>query len=320
MDKNPLVSVVMAVYNPDMIWLEQQLNSINDQTYKDIELIVCDDCSEKNTFEQVQKLIEKTIISLTCTVIRNQENKGSNATFEILTKNAGGEYIAYCDQDDIWEENKISTLLEEFNNTGVKMAYSDMSIINSEGRKIAESITKVRSRFSYYQGEELWKKILIRNFISGCCLMIRAETAKHAISFMPGMQHDRWLAIYAAIEGEIAFVNKPLVRYRQHNNNQTGVLKDITDKQSYYRIRLYDHKTMLESIRSRFKDNPEFRLFLDQYILNMQARCDYYNGKWSALFTMLRHINQNTITTIFEIIALKLPNPLFKKLLKVITG
>ena len=320
MNKNPWVSILMAVYNPDMIWLEQQLCSINNQTYKNIELIICDDCSEKSIFEQVQKLIGTIIIGLTCTVIRNQENKGSNTTFELLTNYARGEFIAYCDQDDIWEEDKISILLEAFNDIKATMAYSDMSIIDSEGRKIAESITKVRSRFSYYQGGELWRKVLIRNFISGCCLMIRTETAKHAIPFMPGMQHDRWLAICAAIEGEIAFVNKPLVRYRQHNNNQTGVLRDVTDKQSYYRIRLFEHKAMLESIRIRFKDNPDVRLFLDKYISNIQARCDYYNGKWSALFKMIWYIHQNPGTTIFEIIALKLPDLLFKKLLKVITG
>ena len=62
------------------------------------------------------------------------------------------------------------------------------------------------------------------NFVTGCAMMVKKDIAKKAIPFEETLIHDQWISIIAAINGKIEFINKPLVRYRQHSFNQTGIL------------------------------------------------------------------------------------------------
>ena len=96
----PLVSILLAVYKPNETWFIEQLISLNEQTYDNIELLVYDDCPD---FPVNEDIIKKYITKFSYTLIRGIENEGSNKAFEELTKEAKGELFAYCDQDDIWE-------------------------------------------------------------------------------------------------------------------------------------------------------------------------------------------------------------------------
>ena len=110
MDK--LVSVIIATYNHNIIWFEKQLNSINNQTYSNIEIILLDDSSVN---EKYLDIIETTVIikRFPVRIYRNDENLGSNKTFEKLVNLASGDYLAFCDQDDIWSDDKIEVLVSE---------------------------------------------------------------------------------------------------------------------------------------------------------------------------------------------------------------
>lgn len=314
----PRVTILLATYNPDRTWLKEQLNSLNEQSYSNLELLVCDDCSTSIDMDELNAILEQHITRFPFRLMRNEVNLGSNRTFERLTLEGQGEYFAYCDQDDIWEKDKVAGLVNVIFEKRALLAYSDMSIIDADGRHVSDSITKVRSRFDYYEGSELWRRILIRNFISGCCMIIEAETARSAVPFETGMQHDRWLAVCASVRGSIAYLDKPLVRYRQHGKNQTGVLKDVYDKQSYREIRLNRHLQMLESIRERFSGNEALDAFLDAYIQQVRVRYDYSLGKSATFIKMLRLLPCNKATIGFELLAFKLPDFIFRKLIQVI--
>jgi len=328
----PLVTVLLALYNPNLSWLKEQLDSINSQTYENIELWVCDDCSSTVDETTINVLLKEQITRFPYKFLRNKINQGTNRTFELLTMQAyqsfcyfnnqnrieETHYFAYCDQDDIWENNKIETLISSAINKNAVLAYSDMSIIDSDGKHVSDSIAKYRKRFRYYEGKGIWKRILVRNFISGCCMLVRADIAYKAVPFEYGMQHDRWLSFVASINGEIAFVNEPLVRYRQHDSNQTGVLKGITDKQSYIEIRLKKHMAMLKSLRNRMSEEREVQSFLNAYIDQVETRLKYASGKASTLIKMLGYIKYNIPTILFEIIALKMPDKIFKRLIRLI--
>lgn len=314
----PKVTILLATYNPDILWLNEQLRSLNNQSYSNLSLLVCDDCSSAISQEVLYCILEQHITRFSFRLIRNQTNLGSNKTFERLTLEAEGDYFAYCDQDDIWEPNKVAELVGAINEKKAILAYSDMSIIDADGKQLSDSITKVRHRFEYYEGTELWRRILIRNFISGCCMLIEAETAKAAVPFELEMQHDRWLAVCASVKGYIAYVAKPLVRYRQHGKNQTGVLKNVTDKHSYRVIRLQNHLLMLQSIKERFSGNRSIADYLDKCITQVGIRYDYSVGKSSTFTKMLNLIPYNKPVIIFELIAFKLPNFIFRWLIQLI--
>src|ERR1039457_2351233 len=96
----PLVSILLAVYKPNEAWFIEQLISLNEQTYENIELLVYDDCPEYPINEDI---IKQYITKFSYTLIRGIKNEGSNKAFEELTKVSEGEIFAYCDQDDVWE-------------------------------------------------------------------------------------------------------------------------------------------------------------------------------------------------------------------------
>lgn len=234
----PLISILMAVYEPRMDWLKEQLDSLEAQTYPNLRLYIRDDCSPTMPFEAIQALVKDCIRSFPYYICRNEENLGSNLTFERLTLEAEGEYFAYCDQDDIWLPEKLKVLQKELEGSGALLVCSDMYIIDGEGWQVADSITKVRRRHVFHSGYGLTEDLLISNFVTGCTMLVRSDTAKTAVPFCPYMVHDHYIALYCSKAGEIRSVMHPLIRYRIHWGNQSGVMAGVRDKTSYGEVRI----------------------------------------------------------------------------------
>ena len=98
----PLISILMAVYEPRLDWLREQLESLEKQSYPNLRLYVRDDCSMTVHFQEIERLVKECIRSFPCELARNEENLGSNGTFERLTREAEGEY---------WLENQMAEAL-----------------------------------------------------------------------------------------------------------------------------------------------------------------------------------------------------------------
>ena len=213
----PLISILMAVYEPRMDWLKEQLDSLNSQTYPNLRLYICDDCSPTVPFDEISKMVSECITAFPYTIERNDVNLGSNGTFERLTMEAEGKYFAYCDQDDIWLPEKLAVLQNAIEKSGALLVCSDMYIIDGDGNRVAESITKVRRHHVFRSGTGLAPDMLISDFVTGCTMMIRSEVAKAAIPFCPDMVHDHFLALCAAAEGEILSLPDNQMRCQLHN-------------------------------------------------------------------------------------------------------
>ena len=108
----PQIAILMAVYEPRPDWLREQLASLNAQTYPNLKLYVRDDCSPTVPFEAVQACVAECITAFPYEIARNEENLGSNKTFERLTAETDGELLAYCDQDDVWLPEKLEVRQE----------------------------------------------------------------------------------------------------------------------------------------------------------------------------------------------------------------
>lgn len=304
---NPLISVVMAVYNPNMQWLREQLKSINSQTYRPLELIICDDCSTTVTVDDIRRMAEDCVTSIRFVVEKNESNIKSNKTFERLTKEAKGDYIAYCDQDDIWKPNKIEVLYDIAQNTGAILVCSDVCIIDENGNETAKSITKVRKRHKMLSGENLTDCLLYRNFVMGCTSLIKSETAKSAIPFPENMVHDHWLALFASVKGRIEYCKEPLINYRIHGNNQTLVLSGVNTKDDYYKIRIQKFCDRVSEINNRL--NLESGKRAAEWA---NARINYFNKEKNAFSELWKLRKADISTSLFEIIMLRMPDFLFK--------
>lgn len=107
MQKEPLVSVVIPTYNRSNTILAS-VNSVLNQTYKNIELIVVDDCSTDDTLDKLKKIDDPRL-----KIIRHIQNKGQNAARNTGIKASTGEYIAHHDSDDVWRSNKLELQIQK---------------------------------------------------------------------------------------------------------------------------------------------------------------------------------------------------------------
>jgi len=307
----PLISIVMAVFNPNMQWLEQQLCSLNEQSYKNIQLLVLDDCSTKVAYEEICACIRRCVNRFPCDIGANERNMGSNKTFEKLTRLAKGKYIAYCDQDDIWNADKLTVLEDLIKKTGALLVCSDVTVINGEGNITANSITKMRKRHIFKEGSDLGYGLLFKNFVIGCAMLIDSQTAKNALPYIDSMVHDHYLALYAALQGKIAVCKTNLICYRIHENNQTNVMTGVDSKKEYYEKRIIPFYTRIAAIKSRL-----FVKDIDKALLWAQARKDYYHGSWKCGAVIWKYRHMNRSTAMFELIMLKVPSFLFNLVIR----
>ena len=312
--KQPLVSILLAVYKPNEKWLIEQLISLNNQNYSNLNLFVYDDCPECTT-DKV--LFKKYITNFKFKIIRGTVNKGSNKAFEELTKIADGEYFAYCDQDDIWEKDKISLMMKKFDGQDINLVCCDLSIIDEKSRKTHESIRDIRKRIVYKSGYGLTKNLLMVNFVTGCAMIVKRKTALKAVPFLDEIVHDQWIAIMASINGQIIFFDKSLVRYRQHSRNQTGILKGVINKETYYTKRIDDFIKRYNSIMKRIPMDGDLKDYFENLLLWFDARKRYARKiSITDLKTMIKYRNFHKISIIIESILPFIPDFIFKYIIR----
>lgn len=306
----PLISILMAVYEPRMDWLREQLESLDAQTYPNLRLYVRDDCSPTVPYEEIEGCIRDCIRSFPYEIQRNEENLGSTRTFERLTQEAEGEYFAYCDQDDIWLPEKLEVLQKEQKNSGALLVCSDMYIIDGEGRQTADSITQIRRHHKFRSGRGLAEGLLITNFATGCAMLVTSAAAKAAVPFCPYMVHDHYLALYCASCGEVLSVPRPLIRYRIHGGNQTGLMAGVTDKKSYGAVRIGIPLKKFLWLRENFPYRNELRDAIEQRVLWMEARQSNWKG-CGGKKTVWKHREFAPMASLFEVMAWWLPEFVF---------
>ncbi len=313
------VTILMATYNPSLPWLAEQLMSLNAQTYSDLSLVVLDDCSPDVPLDVIKDAVKTHITAFDFEIHQNQKNLGSCKTFERLTDIAEGGFFAYCDQDDIWEPDKIQKLMDAMDDDAT-LIYADLSIINEAGEKTHGSLRDIRKRLKHRQGYGLAKKILFRNFVTGCTMIVRADIAKESIPFVSEMIGDHHLALYAAAKGKIQYLDLPLVRYRQHETNVTGIMKGVSDKTDYIAVRIKPLISQFNKLKVTFQSNEDMQSRIDSGLKWLYARLNYLNGKLLYAFVILWFAGFNVLTSFFDLAIPLMPERVFQKALEKIRG
>lgn len=225
-----LISVAMATYNGAK-YIKEQLDSIAQQTYSKIEIVIVDDCSNDGTQEIIQSYPDERII-----FIENDKNSGCTAAFQKAIENCKGDYIALCDQDDIWNREKLEILLSSIQ--GYSLVYSDYEFIDAWGNKILEPnkyINKLHTQDSSTRCFEIYA--LFNSFILGCSIMFEKDLVRKILPIYDnGYNHDKWIVLHAAINKGVKYVNKKLFYYRLHDNNLSLKIKkdNIKIKKNFF--------------------------------------------------------------------------------------
>lgn len=306
----PRIAILMAVYEPNMDWLRQQLDSLNAQTYPNISLYVCNDASPKRPHEEIAGLVRERITAFPVTILRNEKNLGSNLTFQRLTEEAEGALFAFCDQDDVWMPEKLTLMQEAMEREQALLVCSDMLVIDADGKKLADSITELRRHIVYRSGTGLAPGLLTRNFISGCAMLVDASCAREAVPFCPYMVHDQHLGLFCASRGKIVHLDKPTIRYRLHGSNQTGVMTGVKDKKSYGRERIDLLIRRMVWLKKYFPADEALAAEIEKNLNWALARRAHWNtGRKAA--ELWRYRDCGRMVTLFELGAVYFPEPLF---------
>lgn len=204
-----IVSVVVPVYNGEKT-LEKTLESILAQSFKDIEILIVDDGSFDRSREIVDKYlkIDKRIRYL------SQKNGGVASARNVGINWAKGDYIAFCDQDDLWLPEKLKLQLPFFENPDVGLVY---------GWVIVDEYGKTESIVAREYVGDCFDYLLSSNFIT-CCSVI---TRKQILDEIGGFNEDRdlmgvddrytWLCISLISKFEV--VREPIAVYIRHGDN-----------------------------------------------------------------------------------------------------
>ena len=213
-----MISIAMATYNGEC-YVREQLDSILVQTIGDWELIVCDDGSTDNTLSILRAYAKN---DSRIKIYQNERNLGFKRNFEKAIDLCQGDYIALCDQDDIWYPNHLEVLYNQIGNHSLSIGNSDIVNINN---------TYLNKRMSDTDGihfiPEDTKLLLYREFFyanpfQGASMLLKKDFALRCIPIPNEVHyHDTWISICACFEDGLIYTYTPITRYRQHGRNVT---------------------------------------------------------------------------------------------------
>ncbi len=222
-----LVSVALAAYNGSW-YIRKQLNSILLQTFRDFELVVCDDASTDDTWDILCEYQEKDK-RVRC--YRNDKNLGFVKNFEKAAQLCGGDFIALSDQDDIWSENHLEVLIE--NRDKASLVFSESLGITADGSIMPHCFfsKNIDTLFSFDKND-LFFFTLAWNFAQGCTMLVQRDLMNAALPFPDDIDfHDHWLSCVALVAGSgLHFVDTVTVYYRHHGGNVYARLPDAAEK------------------------------------------------------------------------------------------
>ncbi|MBQ8784185.1 MAG: glycosyltransferase family 2 protein [Clostridia bacterium] len=206
-----MVSVVLAAYNGGE-YIKAQLDSVLSQLGADDEVIISDDKPSGTT----KPAVEDVLASDPRVKYIEGPGKGVIKNFEHAIKNAKGDYIFLCDQDDIWLDGKVDAVVAELEK-GAVVVMHDAKVVNND-LEVTES-----SFFAAHGSGTGTVKNVIRNTYIGCCMAFRKELKPHILPFPDNLpMHDQWIGLKGEKAGKVSLINKPYLLYRRHDGTATG--------------------------------------------------------------------------------------------------
>ena len=185
MNDQPLVSVVIATYNMGQ-YLPEAIDSVLAQRWENLEVIVVDDGSTDDTPEQMKRFEGNGRVRYLPT-----ENRGQPKAKNRGLKEANGDFIAFCDADDVWHPEKLNVQMPLFEDQNTGVVYSEVSYIDQNGKTVDKP-----QPYERYSGK-VTNQLIIKNFVPFGTAVIRRECLERNGYFdenLPmGIDWDLWL-------------------------------------------------------------------------------------------------------------------------------
>lgn len=278
-------SVVLTTYNGRK-YIESLVDSLCLQTQKIDEVIICDDCSTDDTIRFLKKYIEEHQLA-NWHILENEKNKGWKKNFRDGIFTAHSDLIFPCDQDDVWEQNKIEKMSSIFEqNSQVQLLSSDYTPLYEEGGAKVDNF-ECQSEIPIFVKDNEQFSVHIR---PGCVMAVRKEfIEKVADIWQDNYAHDAFLWTTATLVKGNYLLRIPLIRYRRHSNNaSTGAHRTISNQillmdmgeriVSWYRTNYQDISIQKRQMLEEYMQWAELRkkLLLEKKVLNFFKLMRYH--------------------------------------------
>lgn len=228
------IGVLLAAYNGEA-YLPEQLASLRSQDDPAFTVIIQDDGSSDHTPDVLSELVQADgRFRLGC---ESGGHLGAIGNFLSLLGQDTSDYSALCDQDDLWEPNRLSRCREALEAAEARYGAETPLLVHSDSRVMDVHGHILHESFFEHQGWDSsavgLRRLMVQNNVTGCTLMINASLRRLIVAHADANQmhmHDWFIAMTAAAFGRIIFLDEPLVRYRQHGDNVKGASRDTLSR------------------------------------------------------------------------------------------
>lgn len=219
------IDILLATYNGEK-YLKEQINSILNQTYKNINIIISDDCSKDTTKEILEDYKQQDD---RIKLYFQKNNLGVVKNIEFLLKKVEAPYYMLADQDDYWMPEKAEKSLEKLKQENADLVFGDLEVVDEKLNMMYTSFNdymlltrKIEKYIDNYKVNYLY------NCVTGCTILARKETIKKILPLPTTSKrviHDHWIGLMVSLNGKLAYIPEKYIKYRQHGNNQVGTEK-----------------------------------------------------------------------------------------------
>ncbi len=295
------VSVVLALFNGER-YLRPLLDSLRLQTQPAEEVLLLDDASTDDTVRLAERYIHEYRLSH-WVLERGSRNLGYIRNFALGIGKSRGDVVFLCDQDDVWDPVKIETCLNVLDRHPDAVAVcTNVQIIDSQGMASSvppSALSAMLGRLAERTPQGSVRRVsgtllrplplLLENAAPGCTLAFRREVGEAYSAFKPHIiAHDWELCMIASVQGGLYFLNSPLVNYRLHDSNVTGLFNVAAAGHSYREQRLFLHGHIQRQFETLTKYHPYARrkakrvsqLFASRGKMLSEKRC----SDWLAMY------------------------------------
>ena len=217
-----MISVCIATFNGEK-FIEKQLKSILNQTATVDEVIICDDCSTDSTVKIIKYFIAENGLSHNWHLFINEKNLGYCLNFYSAIFKAKGDLIFLCDQDDIWNNNKVEVM------TDFLKENSDIYVLASRYNLIDRNDEDINGLYIPYfslSDDGSWETV-DSNSLIGCshirgfsiCFSAKIKEFLKPIDVKSLLAHDWFISILGTFLGKTVILNRVLCNYRFHGGN-----------------------------------------------------------------------------------------------------
>lgn len=212
------IAILMSTFNGEK-YIDEQIESIIQQTYTSWNLFIRDDGSTDHTRQIINKWINKD--DRVHYINDTLSGLGPAKSFISLLNQVDADYYFFADQDDYWEKNKIEIMLANIDKTP-----DTPSLVYCSLKCTDENLNPEVNDFENLMGKFSGQNRFIGNDMPGCIMLINKKLRDITINNFDNntniIMHDWWIALIAEVFGNVRFIDQKLIKYRQHNNNSVG--------------------------------------------------------------------------------------------------